>query len=44
MPMQKVKVTEVKTKFTLFWVFPDHNSSFDLQMAMKLWCTKLEVV
>ena len=29
--------------FALFRVFPGHNYSFNLQMAMK-WCTKLEVV
>ena len=38
----KVKVTYVKTNLALFWVITDHNSSFDLRMAMK-WCTKLEV-
>ena len=31
----KVKVTEVKNKFALIWVFPDRNSSFNPQMAMK---------
>ena len=44
MSMQKikVKVTEVKTNFALIWVFQDHNSCLNLQMATK-WCTKLAV-
>ena len=45
MSMQKVKVqvTEVKTNFALFGVFPDQNYSFDVEVATKR-CTRLEVV
>ena len=39
----KVKVTEVKTNFAPIWLFPDHNSSLNSQMAMN-WCIKLELV
>ena len=38
----KAKVTKVKTNFAIFWVFPDHDSNCDFQMATKLW-TKLKV-
>ena len=38
----KVKVTEVKTNFVPFLVFPNNNSGLNSQMATK-WNTKLKV-
>ena len=40
--MSKVKVTQVKKKFALIWVFPDHNSSLNSQMATE-WYKMLEL-
>ena len=32
----KVKVTEVKTRFALFWVFPEGNSSLNFTDGYKM--------